>query len=202
MPGIVESVYLGAANISRGPGSLTDERQYARTDQRLRSGALATHYAQPASGDPDLIYKHRWSLNWERLSDSDVLAITLLVGTAGSFDFCPWRPDAEAWTFAAGASYAGTLLRRNAIDVISAPYLPTGYASKYAHAGLLNGATKTITLGSITDYRTAWTATGTASAGDIVSVTYYPVYRVKVTDEQPSYGAPHVQGWRLVLEEL
>lgn len=199
MPGIAESVYLGGVNISVPPRSLSDRRSYARTDQRLRSGALVTHYAKPAAGDPDLLSKHTWTLAWELLSDADILAITTLVATAGSFDFCPWRPEAEAWTFGAGDSYGGTLLRRNAEDVIDAGLLPL---DPYPEAATLNGVVKTITLGATSDYRTAWTASGTASAGDLLLVTYYPVYRVKLTDEEPSYQLPHVQGWRLVLEEL
>lgn len=202
MPGLIESVYLGGVNIARGPGSFQPVRQYARTDQRLRGGTLVTHKAKPSAGDPDLIWKWKWTLVWARLTDDDDEAIAQLVGEGASFDFCPWQRVSEAWTFAAGASYSGNLLRRNAVDVIASEDLPQNAASRYAMSGTLNGTAKTITLGSTTSFRTAWTATGSATAGDLIHVRYWPVYRAKATEDEESYQLPHIKGWRLVLEEI
>lgn len=202
MPGLIESVYLDGVNVARGPGQFSPVRQYARTDQRLRGGKLVTHKAKPSTSDPDLTWKWKFTLVWARLSDADDEAIAELVGEGAAFDFCPWQRVSESWTFAAGAAYAGTLLRRNAVAVISPSDLPQNAASRYGMSGTLNGSAKTITLGSTTEFRAAWTATGTASAGDIVKVRYWPVYRVKTTDDEESFQLPHVKGWRLVLEEL
>lgn len=202
MPGLIESVYLGGYNIARGPGTLAPQRQYARTDQRLRSGTLATHKAKPVGTDPDLIWKWKWVLSWQRLSDADDEVIAELVGEGATFDFCPWQRVSESWTFAAGAAYTGSLLRRNAVDVIAGGNLPQNAASRYAMSSTLNGSAKTITLGSTTEYRTAWSATGTASAGDLIRVRYWPVYRVKSTEDQESFQLPHVKGWQLTVEEV
>jgi hypothetical protein len=64
MPGIRESVYLGGYTISRGPASITERRDYAKTEQRLRDGTLASHYLWPTDGDPDLLLKMAWTLTW------------------------------------------------------------------------------------------------------------------------------------------
>ena len=65
----------------------------------------------------------------------------------------------------------------------------------------LNGSPLSVTLGTVVDYRTPWSAVGTASAGDVVSILYWPIYRVKWTNEKPSFAKPAVSGWSLVLEE-
>jgi len=200
MPGIRESVYIGGYTISRGPASITERRDYAKTEQRLRDGTLASHYLWPSDGDPDMLLKLAWTLTWDRLCDADVAALARLSSAPGAMDFCPWTPLAEQWTFAAGDSYAGTLLRRAALSYVSP--LPVNAVTKYPTAGTLNGVTKSVTLGTVANYRTPWTATGTASAADIISILYYPIYRVKLTNESPSFAQPHTQGWTITVEEV
>jgi hypothetical protein len=200
MPGISERIYIGGYTITKNADSVTERRDYAKTEQRLRDGTLVSHYLYPTTGDPDLMTKVAWTLSWTLLADADQVAIARLVAATGAIDFCPWTPCVEQWTYAAGDSYAGTLLRRAALSYVSP--LPTNAASKYATAGELNGSTKSVTLGAVTNYRTAWTATGTASAGDVISILYYPIYRVKLTNEQPSYSQPNAAGWTLNLEEV
>lgn len=201
MPGIRESVYIGGYTIARGPSAVTERRDYAKTEQRLRDGTLVSHYLQPQTGDPDLLVKSQWTVSWDNLCEADVAALTRIVAAPGAFDFCPWLAAVEQWTSVTGdTAYAGTTLRRFALDYVSP--LPVNAATKYARAATLNGTTQTITLGTVADYRTPWTATGTPTAGDIISVLYYPIYRVKVTNEEPSYSLPHAQGWTLTLEEV
>jgi hypothetical protein len=200
VPGIQELVYLAGTTISRGPTSITERRDYAKTEQRLRDGTLASHYLYPDDADPDLLTKGAWTLTWQSLCAADIVALSRLAGRAGAFDFCPWTPWVEEWTFAASDSYAGTLRRRAALSYVSP--LPVNAATKYATAATLNGTTEAITLGTVANYRTPWTATGTASAADVISILYYPIFRVKLTNEEPSYAQPHIQGWTISLEEV
>ena len=201
MPGIRESIYLGGYTIARGPSSVTERRDYAKTEQRLRDGTLVSHYLWPNDGDPDLLVKGQWTISWDNLCDADVAALTRIVAAPGSFDFCPWIAAVEQWTFSAtDTAFAGTLLRRAGLSYVSP--LPPSAASKYATAATKNGSTQSITLGTVANYRTPWTASGTPADGDVISVLYYPVYRVKVTNEEPNYSQPHAQGWTLTLEEV
>ena len=132
MPGIRESIYIGGTTIARGPASVTERRDYAKTEQRLRDGTLVSHYLSATDGDPDLMNKHTFSLGFDVLSETDAYAIARLVAKVGALDFCPWTVEVEQWTFAAGDNYGGTLLRRAALDYVSP--LPPAVCSGWARS--------------------------------------------------------------------
>lgn len=207
-PGISEQLYIGGVNLSYGP-KLTVKTNYARQDQRLKSTRLQTELLRLVLTDPDLTCKYQLALPWEDLTSDDVRALTLIVGTAQEVDVCPWIPRVETWTFpTTGAAFAGTLLRRDAPSTLAAGVLPTAVAD-YAMVADLNGSiatmdgtAKTITLGATADYRTSWTTTSTASAGDVIRILYWPVFRMRIVSEQVSFPGANRQGWALVAEEV
>lgn len=199
MPGISEAIYIGGLTISTAVTSYAAPPGYAKSDERLADGTLQTDALWPEDGDPDLLTKRTFPIAWQALNDPDIVGLARLFARIGAFDFCPWQVEVEQWTFAAGDSYAGVLRRRNALDFVS--QLPPDAATRYAIAAELNGVAKAITLGTVADYRTPWTATGTASEGDVISIAYWPIYRVKRTNDEPTYPEQNVQGVTATFEE-
>lgn len=193
-PGLREAVYLDGANISGKVTSFSMTPEYARKESRLGNGTFYRLGTTWYTGAPVTLKKFTFQITFQLLTEADTEWIERVSANDGSFDFCPWRFITERFT-----STSGNLSKRNAISVIVAPYLPDGYATKYAHKSWENGAAGNCTVGAVdsTNYRQAWAA-GSAGYNEI---TYYPVFRVYMTQDQPGFSLPTQETRTITLRE-
>lgn len=200
-PGVREKVYLGGIAITAGPSGVTPTWLKAQTRDRARDGSLYVDSLQAETGYPVIMSKLSLSLTWDSMCSADIARINSLISYGGPIDVCIWQMLTEAFYVTAGDLLAGSLLRRNALTVISP--LPTGATANYPVAPVRgSGATFTATLGSPSAAGvTPWTSAVT-SAGETCTIRYAPVFRMYVAESQESFSEPHRQGQTLLLEEM
>lgn len=200
-PGIREALYLGGVTLTRGPSSISPTWLKAQTRDRARDGSLYVDSLQPEAGHPVIMAKLDLSLAWDSLCAADIAALNALISYGGPIDVCIWQYLTEAFYVTAGDLLAGSLLRRNALTVISP--LPTNAATNYPVAPVRgSGATFSATLGTPSAAGvTPWTSAVT-SAGETCTIRYAPVFRMYVAEAQESFSEPHRQGQTLRLEEM
>lgn len=198
-PGIREDLYVEGVAFVRTPLDVTPRWMTARDSKRARSGKLYRDSLQPETGYPVTLAKLELTLSWGAMAPEDIRSVNGLLSRDAIVDVCNWVEIAESFYLAAGASLAGTLLRRNALAVISP--LPPLAATRHAVAATRgDGSALTVTLGTPdADGHTPWTATGT-SVGEYVTIHYTPVYMMAAEDGQTTFPRGQ-QGQTLVLVE-
>lgn len=201
-PGIRDYLYIGGVTFARGPESIEPRWFPAKSSVRARSGKLYQDYLQPESGLAVVTQKLELALSWAAMTSPDIRTVNGLLSRTAALDVCPWIEIAESFYFAAGASFAGTLARRNALTAVSP--LPALAATRYPVSAIRTstGAAITITLGTPdADGLTSWTASG-ASSGEYVTISYTPVYYMVADDGQQSFSLNAQQGQTLRLMEV
>lgn len=200
-PGVREKVYLGGIALVAGPSGVTPTWLKAQTRDRARDGSLYVDSLQPEAGYPVIMAKLNLSLTWASMCAADIAAVNRLISYGGPIDVCIWQYVTEAFYVAAGELLSGSLLRRDALTVISP--LPTGATTNYPVAPVRgSGATFSATLGTpATSGVTPWTSAVT-SAGETCSIRYAPVFRMYVAESQESFPEEAKQAQALVLEEM
>lgn len=198
-PGIREDLYVEGVAFVRTPLDVTPRWMTARDDKRSRLADLYRDSLQPDASWPVTLAKQELTLAWSSMVPEDIRAINGLLARDGIVSVCNWIEISEAFWFAAGSSLAGTLLRRNALTVIS-PLPPLAATRHAVSATRGDGSALTVTLGTPDAYgRTSWTASGT-SVGEYVTINYTPVYRMVAADGQITLPRGQ-QGQTLVLVE-
>ncbi len=210
LPGFREQIWLAGRAIGSGASVAPPKDEVAQTRDRYLDGSLAVDgLALPWAGAPSVIEKRVWTLTWPALVPADVVFLNRLVSLRGILpvDFVPWLPWSESFLIAAGAARSGTLGRRAALSVVDP--LPDLAATRFATTAARGGSNLsawtdlTVTLGA-TDAagHTPWTAAGTSTDAEFVSISYYPAYRVVVGEAQQTFVVTHSQGQSLTLEEV
>ena len=207
--GITQTVYLGGLPIGRGPKTLSPDDEAAQTiDLYLNGSRAVDSLALPWPGAPAVIEKRAWNVSWEVLSEADIHYLNRLVSLRGvmQFYFVPWLYWTESFLVLPGAPRAGALARRTALSAISPPpeWAAAAYPTTAARGweDLSAWADLSVTLGSAVNGHTPWTASGTSSAPEFVSIEYAPAYRVTVGSAQQTFAIPHIQGQTLRLLEM
>lgn len=200
--GIREEVRIAGYAIGGGPFPLALPFTNAQTLQRAKSARLLDHRLFPYDGAPDLTRKGKFSVSWETLNGEDIDLLNDLIAFGGPIDVTFWRPITESFWCAAGTP-SGILSRRDAYTVYAGS-LPAGSGTDYQPVRRLSlrGACEPVTLGSSdAKNRTPWSSADTLMTAQRVWVAYYPVYSMKVSEDQTPFSEPHVQGQTLVMEE-
>ena len=123
--GIAESLYVGGVTLASAPDGVTQAWLDAKESTRARSGRLYRDFLQPSTDRAVLTRVLRLTLSWGSMHPADIRTANGLIARAtDEVDVCDWVEISEAFWFASGASFAGTLKRRNALTVVSP--LPTG----------------------------------------------------------------------------
>lgn len=198
-PGIRDTVYLGEWLFDCSVGSLSPAIETLKYQQRFADGTFFSSYAQPYTGCPRKLSKMSWQLRFERPTEDDIVRLHRLQSYAGHFDFCPWKPVVETWW----ENTSGTSGRRNALSVISGGNQPQPSPStRFAAKAIINGSDQTVTWSTIdsTNYRQAWSCSGTGTGYDVYLV-YFPVYRVILSDCKIDYPANNREVWTVSLLE-
>lgn len=200
-PGIREELYCGGGTFARTP-LIVPTWYEAKESSTARDGSDFIDFLQPEIGWPVVTTKLSLALSWEAMVAEDIrMANGILARGTQAIDVCTWVEISEAFYFATGASFSGTLKRRNALTVVSP--LPPLAATRHAVAAIRgNGSALTVTLGTPdAKGRTPWTAAGT-STGEYVTIAYTPVYVMAVSDGQQAFPRAQVQTQTLNLREL
>lgn len=199
--GITQPIYLNGYVFNFPQKSVLPVPVFGETVRRVRDGTLIDHTHRAAITDPDVSSKFRFEIEWEDLSDGDVIMWNRCVAQRGPFTFCPWMMWAESFTFLTGESLAGTLQRGSAKDEIDAVLIAGTPATDFDATFQLDDVTSTdFAIGAYAAGRSAWATTTAAVGPGVVLVSYAPLFIVRVTDQTPVlYGSR--QGGRLVLEE-
>ena len=200
--GITQPIYLNGYVFNFPPRSVLPVPVFGETVRRVRDGKLVphTHRALPPT-DPDVSSKFRFEVEWEDLSDGDVIMWNECVAQRGPFTFCPWMTWSESFTFLTGESLAGNLQRGSAKDEIAAVLIPGTPATDFDATFKLAGVTSTdFAIGAYAAGRSAWATTTAATGPGVVMVSYAPLFLVRVTDQTPVLFGSR-QGGKLVLEE-
>lgn len=186
LPGIRHRVYLAGHEFSRPPTLFGRLRPgVLESVRRVASGKAVRDVAIPYAGAPVRPSRYVFTVGWDLFSAADAAAFERAISDDEPTDFCPWVSRAEMFRFAAGEPYAGLLQRRDAYS--ECPIIPsvtTGLEPRLE----IDGVAATITPGAIdSEYRQAWTASGTAASASVAVVWYMPLWRVYLTesDEQP-----------------
>lgn len=200
-PGLRSLIEIAGYQFSKNPTSFSAlDPEAAEKLQRVLSTTLRRDILIPFTGACDRPLKFRFQLGWTALSGADQAKVHELVGASGSFDFTPWIEISESFWQAEGASYAGTLGRR--IGLSTATYAPTDNADRATRL-TIGGTTKTLVAGTVANYRTPWTATGTGGTGGEQAIAWYsPTFRVMVSRSTLDYGQQHRTNATLTLEEV
>ena len=199
--GITQPIYLNGYVFNFPARSVLPVPVFGETVRRTRDGALIDHTHRAAVTDPDVTSKFRFEVEWDDLSDADVVTWNKCVALRGPFTFCPWMTWAEPFTFLTGESLAGNLQRGSAKDEIAAALVAGTPATDFDATFELDGvASADFAIGAYTSSRSAWATTTAATGPGVVLVSYAPLFKVRVTDQTPVlYGSR--QGGKLVLEE-
>lgn len=200
-PGLRSLIEIAGYQFSRNPqtfGVLDPEP--AEKLQRTLSTALRRDVLIPFTAAADRPLKFRFQLGWSTLSAADQAMIWQLNGAVGGFDFTPWIEISEQFLIPSSTAYSGTLARR--IGLSTATYTPTDSANRVTRLTIA-GTTKTLVAGTVANYRTPWTATGTAGGTAEQAIVWYsPTFRVMLSRSQIDYGEQHKTKASLTLEEV
>lgn len=203
-PGINQPIYLNGYVFNYPPKTVLPVPVFGESVRRARDGALLDHTHREAITEPDVSSKFRFEIEWEDLSEADVVTWNECVAMRGPFAFCPWMTWVESFSFLTGEALAGTLQRGSAKDEIPSAIAPGTPSTDFDVTFKLDGVANTdLVVGLMTDYRSAWasaTSAVAAAPGQIVLASYAPLFLIRVTDQTPVlYGGR--QGGKMVLEE-
>ncbi len=201
-PGIREDLYIGGVVWAKPPQEVVPTWLDAKESTRARTGKLYVDFLQPEAGWPVVTRKLSLTLSWPTMTPADIRAANgILARGTQALDVCTWVEISEAFWFAAGLSFAGSLKRRNALSVVSP--LPPLAATRHAVSAVRgDGSALSVTLGTAdADGITPWTASGT-STGEYVTISYSPVYYMTPAEGQEAFPQAHEQSQTLRLEEL
>lgn len=197
--GLTQPIYLNGFVFNSAPQSVVATPAFGESVRRARDGSLLDHTHRPLITDPDVSCKFRFEIDWDELTQADVSMWLRCVSRRGPFTFCPWLVWHEEYTFLAGESLAGNLQRGSAKNIIPSALATGTPATEFDAAFYVADTLSTdFAIGAYTAGRSAFTSALTGPA--VVSVTYAPLFIVRVVDQIPVLRG-WSQGGKMILEE-
>jgi hypothetical protein len=207
-PGIPDVIYIDGANYVIGPDQIaikwddaaTAERfedTFSQEDRPYLGAGTAT-----AGGWPLKIQKAVIAMAFSTQYGQDVDVLTDLSSKAGFFDIALWRPVTERWIGDNSRTVFYTQ-RRAALSSLGGGFLPSLASTRFATVFTPSSGSPSFNVGTDTVRGTAFVQYSTPP-GDLVAVTcrYYPILRVRITQNEQPFELPHREKRVLTLEEI
>jgi hypothetical protein len=194
-PGIQQNIYLDGIVLAVPAERVKARPARAETAERLLNSYAVIDRPFAFDGAPTVITKYSFEFAFPSIAEADYRKFTEIESRSGFLDLCLWKPITETFS-GDGLTETFTLLRREALSEIGAPYLPADAATLYETICTVSGVEKTITLGTpdAATGRTPFTlADPPAALEDNVRVFYVPLFLIRILDPEREFSTPFIE---------
>lgn len=212
--GIVAPTFLAGVVLAEGMAAPKISTAFAETsDDQFDTTPtidLARGWETSTVGAPMVIRKWRFSLAWDRVTQTDALTFLRVRKRRGTSLLCVFKPIVELFKGDGVKTYfklsAGIAVQPSG-SAGSPGQIPAalGYAyASFATEVTRNGVTEVVTFDSSLDAngRHGLTLSTALLAGETLRVFYVPVFTCRCQTGQPKFTRPFLDGLTLELEAL